>query len=64
MANTEESASAEGVLVGSPEIWLDMDAPNRMPRQLRSGRATTARKPHLHLQLPRALLSLRSVPYQ
>jgi hypothetical protein len=61
MANTEELVSVEAARAYSPEIWLDLLAPDRMSRQLRSGRATTARKPRLRLRVPRAVLSLRSL---
>jgi len=61
MMNTEERVTAEAARAYSPEIWLQLLAPDRMPRQRQTGRTTAAHKPGLRRQLQKALLSLRSL---
>jgi hypothetical protein len=61
MESAEASVPAEGVLVDGPKVWLDLGAPDRVPRQEQYGRAATTRRPRLRPRLPTAPLSLRSV---
>ena len=61
MTNTEEQVTVEAARANSPEIWMQLLAPDRMPRPWQPGRTAPAHKPGLRRQLQKALQSLRSL---